>query len=414
MITRAFASLVLAKLSPRRDRLRLHRPGEAARRGAGGGECISVVWRLADARAAWQELAARSPHYVFQAYDYVALWYETVGVVERIDPLIVCIADSDGRTRCIIPLGIQRRRGHRLLVFLGGDHTDYNAPLCDAEFAAACDREPFDRLWDAVLASLPRVDIVGLQRMPELLPGMTNPMIREQHARPGPDAAHSASPLPASFAAFAAQRDAKYLADTRRQRRRLEGLGPVTFNSASAGREAAEIIDTMLRQKRRQREAIGMAGWEPHVERFYRANCGTPVAGGRLIASRLRVGDETVATNFGLIYAGRFYGLVMAYEGGRWARYSPGRILLQCLVEWCISEGLETFDFTVGDEGYKRFWTDNTLRLYESIYPSTPRGACVMAVARLKQALRRSPWLRPPMAALRNSRLRPGAGGDHA
>lgn len=402
MIAGGWASLGLVKLSPQEDRPRFLPPDGAARGGDGGGQRITVVRRLAEVRAAWQELAARSRCYVFQTYELVSIWYETIGMIERIDPFIVCVTDSDGRTRCILPLGIRRRRGCRLLVFLGGGTIDYNAPLCDPEFAAAYDGEQINRLWDAILANLPRVDIVRLNRMPETLPGMPNPMIRERHTRLGPEAAHSASPLPASCAAFVAQRNAKYFGDTRRQRRRLEGLGPLTFDTASSGREAAEIIDTVLRQKRRHREEIGMPGWKPHVERFYHTLCGTTIAGGQLLVSRLRVGDETVATNLGVIHHSRFYGLVMAYEGGNWARYSPGRILLQFLVEWSISRGLETFDFTVGDEGYKRFWADSTLKLYESFYACTLRGACFMTVLRLKEAARRSPWLQSRMRVLRN------------
>jgi hypothetical protein len=39
---------------------------------------------------------------------------------------------------------------------------------------------------------------------------------------------------------------------------------------------------------------------------------------------------------------------------------------------------------TVGDEEYKRFWADTRLKLYESRYAQTVRGACFLAGSRLR------------------------------
>ncbi len=419
MILHAWLSIARPKLLAKPGRPPLLAPALAASAGGhradgGGGERITVVRRLADARAVWQELAARSRCYVFQTYEYVSIWNETVGTVERVEPFIVFVADRDGRIGSIFPLGIRRRYGCRILVFLGGDQTDYNAPLFDPEFAAAYGGSEINRLWNAILLSLPPVDIVWLRRMPEKLPDIANPMVWQTHARLGADSAHAASPLPTTFAAFVARSSAKYFSETRRMRRRLEDLGPLTFDLPGPGPEVAEIVNTMLRQKRRHLQEIGMPGWQPHIERFYRALAEATIAGGgRPVASCLRVGGEIVATNFGATYRKRFCGLVMSYERGHWARYSPGRVLLQFLVEWCISEGIETFDLTLGDEGYKRFWANSTLKLYESFFACTLRGACFMAafkaVVRLRAAARRSRWLRSPVAAVRNKLPRQNA-----
>ena len=72
------------------------------------------------------------------------------------------------------------------------------------------------------------------------------------------------------------------------------------------------------------------------------------------------------------------------FEAGDWARLSVGRILLQCLIEWCIVNRIDSFDLTVGDEEYKRFWADTRLKLYESRYAQTVRGACFLAGSRLR------------------------------
>lgn len=45
---------------------------------------------------------------------------------------------------------------------------------------------------------------------------------------------------------------------------------------------------------------------------------------------------------------------------------------------------------TVGDESYKRFWSNENLKLYESRYPLTVKGASYLAVSRLKGLADRS------------------------
>jgi CelD/BcsL family acetyltransferase involved in cellulose biosynthesis len=103
----------------------------------------------------------------------------------------------------------------------------------------------------------------------------------------------------------------------------------------------------------------------------------------------LRVDSEVVATHLGVLHQNRFYWLMPGHESGSWANFSVGRALLQSLVEWCIANSVSTFDLTVGDEDYKRFWSDTRLKLYESHYARTLRGTGLLAASRLRRAAQR-------------------------
>jgi CelD/BcsL family acetyltransferase involved in cellulose biosynthesis len=95
------------------------------------------------------------------------------------------------------------------------------------------------------------------------------------------------------------------------------------------------------------------------------------------------------------------------YEAGKWAPYSAGRALLQSLVEWCIERKIERFDLTVGDEEYKRFWANVRMRLYESRYPRTIRGACFLAAQRFRTAIDARPRGAGPAARTSGEAERP-------
>jgi CelD/BcsL family acetyltransferase involved in cellulose biosynthesis len=77
-----------------------------------------------------------------------------------------------------------------------------------------------------------------------------------------------------------------------------------------------------------------------------------------------------------------------SYEGGEWARYSPGRLLL----EWSFAQGLREFDFTIGDEPYRSAFWNASDALYRLSRPRSALGWAYYAKARL--ADRTSPLAR--------------------
>jgi CelD/BcsL family acetyltransferase involved in cellulose biosynthesis len=150
----------------------------------------------------------------------------------------------------------------------------------------------------------------------------------------------------------------------------------------------------MLTQKKRRVEESGGRFMARHYEYFYHALAKATIQRGQPHIACLRVAGTIVASHVGAIHRNRFYWLMPGYEAGQWVRYSVGRLLLQALVEWCIAQGIDTFDLTVGDEDYKRFWADSQLKLYESRYARTTRGAILLTAMRLSEAARRNRRLR--------------------
>ena len=70
---------------------------------------------------------------------------------------------------------------------------------------------------------------------------------------------------------------------------------------------------------------------------------------------------------------------------------------VQALLARAIDKGLTQFDFTIGDEAYKRVWSDVTVPLYGHFVATSPRGWPVVlgtiAFRRLKRAIKQNPRL---------------------
>jgi CelD/BcsL family acetyltransferase involved in cellulose biosynthesis len=358
------------------------------------GAGVSIFTSFKDCEGRWRAALEHCAAFAFQGFEWQSTWQATIGQAERVSPAIVHVADRDGRTLLLLPLGIYPEHKLRVLRFLGGVITDYNVPLIDRSFAKRITKSEFARLWEIIVALLPSVDVIWLRRMPETIEDEANPVTGLRGAAHTENAygAH----LPATFDAFKAARRAKLFNDSRRQRKRLAEIGPVTISTPVAVEAAIPTLRVMARQKsRRWLESGGRDLFvQPGYLAFYERLTECAFQTGFVHVSSLQVGDEIVATHWGVVFGRRFYYLMPGYEAADWARYSAGRLLLESLVEWCIAQDLSVFDLTVGDDSYKLQWADHSVRLYEFLAPRSAKGMLFVTYRRLRERLRQSTEVR--------------------
>ncbi len=58
------------------------------------------------------------------------------------------------------------------------------------------------------------------------------------------------------------------------------------------------------------------------------------------------------------MYRGRYYYILAGYDDGELARFGPGAIQLRDVMRYAAEHNCPLFDFTIGDEPYKREWCD--------------------------------------------------------
>lgn len=350
------------------------------------GTALRVHASFSSVEMRWRAAQETCAAYGFQSYDWLATWQHELGARQGWEVQLVELSDNEDRTVMLLPLGRRRRRGLRVLSFLGGEITDYHAPLLHPEF----DVSSFAVLWPVIVRLVGGVDIFRVRRMPQHIEGVANPLVAltgMQHT----EQAHAAALTP-TYAEFQKSRSAKMFADTRRQLRRLNELGSVQLLIDAPADKRAEVTAGMAQQKARRWHETGSRDLfaEPGYLDFYQqlAQPGRGLSGGAIVVSALYVDSHLVATHWGMRYGKRFYWLMPGYQDGEWGRYSVGRILLDAVVQHCITEGLTVFDLTVGDEAYKMQWADHMLPLYAGQQGHSLRGKLVVLLSHAYQAVR--------------------------
>jgi CelD/BcsL family acetyltransferase involved in cellulose biosynthesis len=334
-----------------------------------------AVWHAFDGPAAqWRLLERQAPAHIFQSHLWASTWHRHVGRPRGIEPRIVVIHGDDGAPDCVLPFGIRKAMGGRLLEWIGGEHADYQGGLFSPRFLTETTPESFRQLWNAILARLGPVDAINLVRQPRRLGGFDNPFLALGH-RDAPTGAYHTVVGDDFDTYYKAKRSSRSRHTDRSKQKKLAAAGEIRFVLTDSADAIARAVDVMLEQKAGRLAEMGAPNpftpeGVPEYLKTYAAAAGPDHA----VVARLDCGDEVVAVAYGLRKDERFYYYIHSMTLGPLNRFSPGKLLMYELMQWTIPRGVRIFDFTIGDEDYKNDWCEGQLPLFENVSALTLRG----------------------------------------
>ena len=336
----------------------------------------------------------------FQCADILAVWCNTIGRARGIKPLFVSVLGPSRQPLMLLPLGIREQFGLKILRFLDGGVSDYNAPVV---FPGAAALGAAPAIWSEIAGHLPPFDLAILEKMPEQVGNLTNPLFSlatEDHH----ESCHAVA-LYGPWEKFVRDRISN-AADSRRRRRKLEKLGTVRIAIAQSADEREFFLSAMMRMKRRK--YIDTKGYDvfdtPGTEDYYREATHALGESGPAQLSALILDGRILAAHWGYVAGDRFYHLMPAHEGREWRAYAPGRLLNEWLMQWCTERGLKYLDFGIGDETYKFDYCDLHIPLRDAFFPVTLMGRLYAVAQKLETAAKifvRDTRLSPALMATR-------------
>ena len=337
--------------------------------------------------ADWRALEMAGIGTPFQSFAWMRLYHQVRGR----DAAFVA-GRTAGELTAVFPLVL---RGG-VLTWLGEELNNYNAPLVSAALFSKLMPDDVEAMWDAVRTALGDPSASILRRQPEQLQGQPNPFAGWSSVIE-PTSAYALT-LGKDWASFYERLSSASTRKTlRKKERALAKDGALSISSVSGHDAIYAQVQLLLKWKHEQVSAAGgrnqfadpahreilarYAAEHPDLARIYTLTQGeTPIALAYLIENGARP----------ILYQ-------MAYAPGPSARQSPGRLLLNGILEDVISEGREVLDLAVGDDLYKRELCDRTMGLTTSLSAATSAGKLQVAKERLtlaaKGAIKASPAL---------------------
>ena len=342
--------------------------------------------------AEYRDLVRRADVTAFQSPEWLgSVVRDLVPGAGRPMPLVVRDFESR-RPLLVLPL-LKRRLGHLDVVeMIDCRVTDYNLPVLDAEEGARLAADPtLPRRIERCLKPYDLLALSKVSRHGEIIARLF-PRARKAPMRMSTYGA----PLSGTFDEWRARnvspRVRRYLD---KKRRSLARHGTVTFRLETDRAAITTAFEALRRFRSLRFRAIGAEDImdDDAVYRFYLR---TALAGAETGTSRtyvLRVDGAPAGIVAGIVHAGTFHHLLLAYDVERHARRSVGLLASEDAIRAVLASGLGYYDFTIGDHPFKVQLGATASPLAEWHQAGSWRGRMALALHVAKREAKR--WLKP-------------------
>ncbi len=308
----------------------------------------------------WGELLERSgADKLFLSWEWLSAWYDVVGKTRS--PYVVTVHDSTGRLVGLAPfyrakarlLGAMPYRGLRLIADYptGSEYLDW-----------IVERERADSVVEVIahhLAKRGDWDFVWLPYCAEWT-GAAGRLVRAcGNAGLGTrtrDETYAAMPLPGSFDEYLKTLSSKRRGKVRQAiRRALEEAGARVVRCERRD-DVGGFLDALFDLHGRrwhERGELGTFRKKPTEAAFYRRFAPAAFEKGWLRLAAIVRDDTFVAVQLGYARDGVFYQI---QEGFDPKTDGVGNALRASMIDWCIRDGLSTYDFLAGFSEGKARW----------------------------------------------------------
>jgi len=367
---------------------------------------LSVHNEFSSVEAVWRRFEKVADGFAFQTFDFLETWFEHIGSKADIELQIVVAWGSKAKPLMILPLGIELTGSMRKLLWLGGDLNDYNGPLLAPNFLEHVAPGEFSKLWEDIQAVLPAYDIAELMRQPAMIDDQPNPFL-ELDTKLNASGAHMTSMGGDFDAYYDEKRNSKAKRHFRSRRKKLEEMGETVYVHPKSSKDIEASVEKLVELKSAALKAMGANDFlaKPGYADFYKALTLKSGSEGIAHVSHMEVAGDYVAGNWGLVHKGRFYYLLASYDGPKFGRFAPGVQALVETMKWAVGRGVDTFDFTIGDERYKHEWCETKIELHDHLSAETVKGRVALIKARMlltaKRIIKQTPLLWESFTKLR-------------
>jgi CelD/BcsL family acetyltransferase involved in cellulose biosynthesis len=318
-----------------------------------------------------------------------ALWIEEWAANATPDGFVATV-EQDGRPVFALALEVVRSGPFRVARFMGGRHANGNFAAADPAFL---DTRSFDAasLVATIRTERPDVDVLVLERLLPDLEGVANPLLALAHY-PSPNLSLAVD-LAGGFEALLKRASGKRKRKKHRsQTRKFEAAGGFRRIQASTDEDVSRLLDAFFAMKELRFRKMGIANafGEIEAQNFFRSlfrdalgeNPPPFVLHGLEVGGKLRAVTGSSRSGQRLICE---FGAIAEDD---LAYASPGDFLFFENIAEACSQGFSVFDFSVGDEPYKRLWCDIETRHFDVVVPLTPKGRVLAAHLRLKACVK--------------------------
>ena len=317
----------------------------------------------------WEIFEEKSNHTFFQNLFFL----KKIAALKHQNHYFIVIYDKD-RVIGIFPLEIKKIFGVKVLQWIGTKYADYCCPLISKEYQISS--LVFKDLWANIINEID-CDIVILDKQPEFINNLENPFVNflknlkvsKVFLIDLPDQEDKY---------FKNIQNKKFFNEFKRTSKKVIEKYDLKFENIKMSGKSFKPSD-LIKQKISilDKKFLGKSIEENFINFFDNMIFDFP---DQIKLSVLKINKEIVSANLGFLKKDRFYYYMPVLFTNNYNKYSPGKILISELIKWSIANKVKIFDFGVGEENYKKYWSNRSENLYRHLYSKNFKGLIALKI----------------------------------
>lgn len=310
------------------------------------------------------------------------------------ETFVAALLDHKGQPVFALPLEIIPMNGVRAASFMSGTHANGNFPAISSN-APEIGIDALDALAAEIGRLTPAVDLLVLERLAKQSHECTNPLLAYPHQEsPNPALAVT---LEGGFDAVLSRSNGRRKRKKHRsQTRKFEAMGGWKRFRAETPDQTRVLLDAFFDMKSERFRQLGIQNTfaDENVRKFFHDLFGEAVLNPAppFVLHGLEVAGKLRAVTGSSICSSRIVCEFSSFSDDDASHASPGDFLFFENIHQACSDGLEVYDFSVGDEGYKRLWCDRVETQFDCLIPLNAKGRlatmALRTAAEAKRALK--------------------------
>jgi len=313
------------------------------------GECDKV----------WREFEKKSSHNFFQDFDYIKQ------LVNKENLVNIVFIYYEEKIIMILPLEIKKYFIFNVLQWIGTGVSDFCNPTILKDEKFKIDDQKFLQTWKKIISNIKGFDLIFLNNQPSIIENTSNPF--SKLSKISYSKVYQII-LPSNFDSYKMKikkNNNKHYYEIHRtliKQSNLMKSSNLEFDINSSFKDKNEfklIIKNKITQLEDKKFKHNFD--EKFVSTFENLFNNENK---KFVLFNLKVNSKVISICLGIVYRNTFYYYLPMILSKEFNKYKPGKILLIKIIEWCIKNKINTFDFGLGQEHYKKYFSNFSFNLY--------------------------------------------------
>lgn len=323
---------------------------------------------------------SNNSNYFFQSLAYIKTYLglkKNDKNINRIFLLVIC----NNEPIYILPLEVYSIFSFKVVRWIGNDYFDFCGPIIVKNTKIEINKENFMEIINKAKEELGIFDFIFFNNQPEFIDDIVNPFVKFLDNK-----FYSSN----FFILLEKNIEIYYkkLKETHnnfkrfnRYKKKLLNNYNVNFQNVSFNDKEISIskiikakINNLNKEKKKHNLDFFAEKINNEISLNYKKN---------FLISYFKINDELAHACISYIYKNNFYYYITTDINNNFRNYPIGKIFISYLIEWCQKNNIKKFDFCLGEEEYKKFFSNSNQNVSKYFYSNNLKGAIIVSIIKL-------------------------------